>query len=615
MAQSTENTDAFLIRSEAFLRYVVQYGEQARLTTQWGPYGGFDVHGLAFLALGVERDRGRALLGGTLDMIDANLARERANPAAKWHLADFAIHPLLRAWFLYRHTDIPDDPIWERIAETVRGFLFHYGDLSENHNLLHLALRFLAGQTWPEACFHDGRPGQTHHDEARKGLFEWLDRWVREGTVEWGADIYYNVNFLALLNLYDFACDPTVKEHAGAVLDLFSLDEALVSFHGTMAGAARRSYSVYRMDLRESPSRPLHDLWYGMEDLPEPFNLNFVGGVLEAATSNYRPPSAVVWIARHGFPSESSTTHTVGLWPGQSNPGVHLSQHTCRLPAAMLGVMNSPGGEGGYSEHVWQLTLGESALVFSNHPSLENSHSHIQRDQGLLFLSQEDGLAHFQNSAPAIEEAPRRHDGSPWFWTPANMPPGHPLELRPGYWQGNAWRPRSFGVGRSGFLIYDIDPDDPLPWVHLFLPKKFFSEVLVKDQWIFVRHGRGYGAVWMSESCELIERGLWAGCEIRVNCPSCALFVLVGDDSTDGDFANFTAAAQACSPGWQDAKLSAREPATGTNVEMTWESGAYADGKTLETCGPRFATPWGAMPLGETAMTLETPGGECRLGF
>ncbi len=603
------SNDAFRDRADAFLHFIASEGSARDLTTQWGPYRGFDVHGLAFLAVGEDVTRGRELLNGTLDMIDENLAGERANPEDKWHLADFALHPLIRAWFLYREKHLPGDPIWERIAATARGFLFHFGDLSENHNLLHLAAHHLTLQAWPDAQVTESL------ETSRDGILAWIDDWVRRGSGEWGADIYYNVNLLALLNLYDFSDDPRIRSNAHTALDLFALDEALDSFRGSVAGAARRSYSVYRMDLRESPSRPLHYLWFGLEDLDAPFNLNFIGGVLEAATSSYRPPAPVAWIARSGAPDESGTTHRVGLWADQANPGDHIGKHNHRLPHAMLSVTNTPGGEGGYSEQIWQMTLGESAPVFSNHPSLENSHTWVLRDQGREHKNLADGLAHYRDSAPGLDAAPRRVDGTPWFWGHANMPPGHPGELRPGYWQGNAHHPRGYGRGRAAFLIYDIPPDDPLPWVHLFLPTRAFDEVVATGRWIFLRHGSGYGAIWCSAPPTFTSTGFWAGCEATIEAPRCAIFALIGDPTTDASFSSFQSAARQCAPAWNDEELSAVVPGESERVCVTHSRGPAIGDRPVNTLGARIATRWGSLPLGETSLTLDTPVGSCRISL
>ncbi|MDQ3812570.1 MAG: hypothetical protein M3347_01310, partial [Armatimonadota bacterium] len=362
-----ETRAAFQGRAREFLRYVGAHRDNPHQTT-WGAYGNFDVYGLALLAEGESDDEARRFLSATLDMIDKNFADERANPGNKWHLADFAMHPLLRAYFQYRTTRFLDDPVWEHIARTAQEFLFHYGDLSENHNFLHLTLRYLIGQTWPDATFVDGRKASVHVVEARTGIRKWMRDWVTRGSAEWGSDIYYNVNLLSLLNLRDFAHEPEIQRAAEGVLDLMALDEALDAFAGSWVGAARRSYSVYRMDVRQSPARPLHYLWFNPPGVQEPFNLNFIGGVIQAATSDYLPPASIRWIANHREPAENRATHVVGLFEG--GKADHLSKHSLRLPEVMQSTMNAPGGGGRYTEHVWQVTMSEEALVFANHPTL-----------------------------------------------------------------------------------------------------------------------------------------------------------------------------------------------------------------------------------------------------
>lgn len=448
-ASDLSSPPMFSERALEFLQYVARHADNP-METVWGAYRTFDVYALAALAVG-EDATARRLLGETLDMIDRNFAEERANPTKKWHLADFAMHPLLRAYFQYRTTRFPEDPVWERIAHTAQGFLFHYGDLSENHNFLHLTLRYLVGQTWPEAIFTDGRTGREHLQEARVGIRHWMRDWAILGSAEWGADIYYNVNLLSLLNLYEFADDPSMCQAAQGLLDLMALDEALDAFVGSSVGAARRSYSVYRMDVRQSPARPLHYLWFNTHDAPEPFNLHFIGGVIQAAISDYRPPAPIVWIAQDRTPSENRATHIPGVWEGSTVD--HLGKHTLRLPEVMQSVMQSPGGGGRYTEHVWQVTMGEEALVFSNHPTLVTPR---HPEQNTLPLDE----------VYALYAEPRPTTGIPggaWYWTYANVPPGHAGDVRPGYWQGSGTGPRSFGTGALAFLILQYSGYRPAP--------------------------------------------------------------------------------------------------------------------------------------------------------
>lgn len=606
---------AFDARSRRFLSFVAAHAENP-MATGWGPYRCFDGYALACLALGNHDAEARRLLGETLDMIERNLAGERRG-GDKWHLADFAIHPLLRAYFQLRPAHFPNDPLWARLESTAQNFLLHFGDLSENHNLLHLALRYLAGQTWPEAVLSDGRKASVHYAESGAQIRQWMRDWVRRGSAEWGSDIYYNVNLLALLNLYDFARDPAMKLAAQGTLDLFALDEALDAFAGSAVGAARRGYAVYRMDVRQSPARALHYLWFAPRNQAEPFNLNFIGGAIEAASSKYLPPPAIVWIANQRAPLENRTTHLRGLWGSAS----FLGKHTLRLSDVMQSTMDSPGARGGYTEQVWQVTMSEQALIFANHPTLSASagEAGLQQTADRLRLY-ESTPAPAASSAPSASSASSAASASSsasgaWYWIMANVPPGHAGDVRPGYWQGNRSGPRSFGMGALSFLIFDIPPGDALPWAHIYLPRARFDEVREESSWIYARRGSGYVALWIPGGYEATSQGFWSNTELKLHGSRAAVLSFVGDAAREGSFAQFMARTKYLQPRWdaQNLVLSALPMPGGERLSVSYAGGPSLSGRAIQSLRARFDTPWGSMPLGSMQLQLSTPVGQYKL--
>ncbi|BCM94452.1 hypothetical protein IAD21_06359 [Abditibacteriota bacterium] len=596
---------AFQKRANELLDFVVQHRDNP-MKTVWGNYRNFDCYALACLALEGHDDDARRLLVETLDMIDHNFEVERAPGGDKWHLADFAMEPLLRGYFKYRTTHLPNDPVWERLSHTAQTFFFHYGDLSENHNLLHLSLRYLVGQTWPDATLADGHKGSVHMAEADADIRQWMNDWVRQGSTEWGADIYYNIDMLSLLNLYDFAKDPSMRVAAQGMLDLFALDEALDSYAGAAVGAARRGYGVYRMDIKQSPSRPLQYLWFNAPSETSPFNLNFIGGVIQAATSDYLPPAPIVWIANSRAPQENSTTHQRGLWP---IPGLDsIGKHTLRLSDVMQSTMNSPGGGGRYTEHVWQITMNETALVFANHPTatvpISIAGGGAQQD-----LAQT--IAVYSQPRPAN---PPVTEGA-WYWTYANVPPGHQGDVRPGYWQGNLVGPRSFGTGSLSFLIFDIPADNPLPFAHLYLPRAEFDEVREANNWVYLRKGTGYAALWIPTGYTPTKTGLWADTEWKINGRQSAVLSFIGNAATNHTFDVFITRAQQLQPQWdaQNLTLSALPSDNAPRVTVSYTDGPSTGNQKIDTKGPRFQTPWGSMSLGTRTLSLKTPAGQYNL--
>ncbi len=73
----------------------------------------------------------------------------------------------------------------------------------------------------------------------QKEIVDWATAWMREGSHEFGAELYYGVNLLAWINLADFAQDQAMQSLATKVIDLFLLDAAGTCFAGAINGAAQ----------------------------------------------------------------------------------------------------------------------------------------------------------------------------------------------------------------------------------------------------------------------------------------------------------------------------------------------------------------------------------------
>jgi hypothetical protein len=592
----------FEARAREFLNTIVDHHDDRRLT-MWGPYRCFDGYALAHLALDRELDRARELVRQTLEMMRLNFLVELARAEDKWHLADFAVHPLIRASLLYRKRTpgAAWDAVWADFERVLGEFVLHRHDLTENHNLLHHALRYLVGQEWPDLVLRDGRRAAEHMEQAHGDILAWVRAWITEGSVEWGADLYCNVNLLSLLNLFDFARDPVVREAARGVVDLMMLDQALGNFAGALVTAARRGYGCYRMETPVSPSRALQYLHFG--DSPDVgdggrFNLNFVGGVIVAATSTYRVPAAIAALAHDRTPTVSGATHVVPAWDQD-----HVGHTTFRCRGALLSAQNcAPGPRAYCADHVWQVTLGEDAVIFGNAPTAFPPEWQWYREA----FTSESVLAGFERGV--------RGDLHP-LWVPGNMPPGHAGDVRPGYWQGHPQSPRSFGAGRAAFILYQLQPDTPLPWTHLYFPRAAFDEVRTDGHWIFARKREGYAAVWTSTPGVWTTSGTWADCEVRIPARDSGTFVLVGDRELDGSFDAFVANARQTRPTWDAAvaTLVATIPGETEPLVVNHTTGASRAGRRLSTRQARVATPWGSLPLGELAFTMNTPHGEFAL--
>lgn len=570
---------------ENWLRWVADRAQTDRRETEWGPFRAFDGYALAALATG-EVALAQTLFRETLELLESNRRYEALDPEAhKWHLADFALHPLLRMDALLEGTA---DAAWEDLRgglrEAVVRFHWHDGDLSENHNMLHWSAQCLIGERWPELLLEDGQPERARLPHARARAREWMRAWIATGTEEWGADLYYNVNLLSLLNLADLSADTALREQARATLDWLVLDSALDGFCGATVGAARRSYAAYRLHLADSPSRPLHWLYWGEQaDSREAFNLNFVGGVILAAVSAWQPPPVVDAIARD---RTSTFTHRAthrkggfGAWFGRP-VSAFVSRHTWRSPHGVISGLISPGGGDRFTEHVWQATLGEDALVFSNHPFLHHGAWKGDRANAIL------------ESYAIGRPGPDHRD-----WVPGNTPPGVFGDIRPGYWQGNGWGPRSFAWENRIALVYNIPPEDPLPWVHLWFPEDAFDEWRADGHWLFARKGLGALAIWTSSPT--VPRSvphLWSAREREIPAPCCGVYAQMDTLQTSGDFPSFIETLRADAPVF--------DPVTQTlhagDLSLSFVKGPRRSNEPVAEDFARFESPFGSLPHGES---------------
>lgn len=485
-------------------------------TTIWGPHRCFDGLFLALMATG-QTSEGNRLLSETLDLIGQNIEDELSGRGDKWHLGDFAIHAVWRGYHAFGKQI--DAALLKRLEARIVSYPYHSGGMTENHNLLQHAMRHLAGLAIPEATFRDGQRGSDHAQQTTPLILDWCRTWLEQGSEEWGADLYENVNLLSLLNLYDFAREAEIRECVRKVLDMMSREMALNAHAGASVGAARRGYGCYRINARISPSRPLHWLWFGSgkEDFDVPW---FIGGVLVAALSAYRPPAETVALAQSPGPLHSSDWNTRPF----HQPDVNIEETfrlTTRLPGVQLSGTIIPASPSRYTDFTWIACLDEEAIVLANHPRLQPPRHSGAED------SDTDLLRKYAKDAFAKLNQPDPH------WVPGNMPPGMPGDLRPGYWQGHGCAPACWMRNTVLLNLFDIDPRDPIPWFHLFLPIHAFDEVKQNGNWLFARRGQGLIRIWSSLPLEPTTTGTWKDVEWRCNTNRGALVVEIGSTAAD----------------------------------------------------------------------------------
>ena len=167
---------------------------------------------------------------------------------------------------------------------------------TENHMFMQRmsGLALMDGSGWPNSL-----PAVAATNEA--WLRSELNKFLTIGQGEFHSSTYYGYAIGGLLNLYDFAKTPELKQLAKATLDWYAANMALRLSWGTAGGAESRGFDRGTWDGSELSA--LAWIWWGDNPKTAQRIGNKKAGVaLLAALSNYRPPNEFKALARKELP-------------------------------------------------------------------------------------------------------------------------------------------------------------------------------------------------------------------------------------------------------------------------------------------------------------------------
>ena len=140
-------------------------------------------------------------------------------------------------------------------------------------------------------------------------LREWILGWSRRiyhhGTGEWDSGPYTAYNLIGWLNLHDFAESAEVRRAARAVLDYYAANIALKMTDGLLGGPESRGATRYG-PISQTATEYLAWIWFGPTRIAARegfFKPNEYIQAVHAATSSYRPPRALMDLARKRIPT------------------------------------------------------------------------------------------------------------------------------------------------------------------------------------------------------------------------------------------------------------------------------------------------------------------------
>lgn len=390
---------------------------------------------------------------------------------------------------------------------------------TENHQALYHTAELLAGQLYKTQRFTNGMNGEQHMAHAKERLEKWLDYRFRFGFSEWLSTYYeveamlltnlYDyaedasirtkagqvldlLMFDMALNNYEGMLGSTSgRIYAHSLINgshntsplsklvfgvgTFDRDEVMapialatstyqcpaiireiaVDYKQPMLNRQRMSINV-----EDAPAYGISydkeldtHLFWGMQEFIHPLAIKMSKQISEKYdTWPYRNYDEYIrkyeqQVKMHG---KLVNSHLDRFALSEANV------MTYRTPEVMLSsVQDYRKGAPGYQQHIWQATLGNRAIVYTNHPGGKN------------------------------------------------------LKNSPNYWGGSLYLPRAAQFRNVVVCLYNIPTGEKNDYTHAYFPKREFDEVISNGHWTLGRKGEAYVAIYSQNATryQTAERG------------------------------------------------------------------------------------------------------------
>lgn len=282
----------------------------------------------------------------------------------------FGLPPFVR--YLYQFgsclSDAQKEQILNGLTNRPQSVLGH-GTL--NHAAMQSTSWYLLAQYFPNARWVSRGENKTYTSKElmfaiKKNLFARTKRFYESGYEEWLSPTYAGINFFPMLNLYDFATDPELRQQASdeATLELAMLRAH--SFYGQLVPPLTRinGGQSYDLNQRKTYAPPLtrHILWfyYGepkieateeFESRRDPYYAVMI------ALSKWRPPVALQAMdpEKQGAYAIRSVTPSFSNWGDPSSPEV--VGDSLIDPDYAIGTGNAVFDPRGYSGHIQTFSI------------------------------------------------------------------------------------------------------------------------------------------------------------------------------------------------------------------------------------------------------------------
>lgn len=256
-------------------------------------------------------------------------------------------------------------------------------------------------------------------EQYKELILDYTKSLYRIGIGEWDSENYHGHSITPLCNLYDFAKDPQVKAAAKACLDWYMIAGAVKYSHGAFNGPGSRDYNHAQPFGGSAPNM----LWVYFGDSPRDRagwkqTEHWESDEVHAITSAYRPPPAVVHLARKDFDkpveilaSKPSYSATTGL-QADSKPEfleTHYIGNHFQMGSLACGTPPGVSSINGFKILANQKEFGAQAIHVApgSDPAFAGSPLYVDGK-----IKATNRVAQYGNTATWIAK-----DGdSPWIW-------------------------------------------------------------------------------------------------------------------------------------------------------------------------------------------------------
>lgn len=618
-------------------------------TYQPHPTGTYEERRLAYLEFCAAQSPGgrtgffsqiaRLELGQEVD--ETPLREALAFVDARIDCCDFSMAGLLRILYRYRESQHISRTLIAEIENRILNFKYWWDDLNgdnrrcywtENHQILFHADELLAAQLFPQAIFkNSGKDATYHRDHALHLIRRWFDFRARFGFSEWLSNNYFEEDLLALVNLYDFAEPPDIRQQAKACIDLLLFEMALHTWRGVMGCTHGRTYPRLIKGARNEDATNTAKLIFGMGLYNHPANL----GTVPLVTSDYRCPPVIVAIAadlarprlfkeRHSLNIADAPQHGLDFnnledghlfWSIQDY--IHESIYDlAQATRQRFGVMLYEDYLQRYFQ-VWQWQVEQYGRIVDRNIDCHGmTEVHIQTYRTPHYML--SAAQSYRPGKPGYQQHPWQATLGIDAVVFTNHPGSDDQTARPNFWAGNGILPRVAQHENVLICIHHLPADDRFPFSHAYFPRTHFDEVIERGHWVFARKDDGYLALYSQHPTRwLADRHDPAAPinELRADAVDNIWPVEMGDVERWGSFENFV---EAISRAWVDCDgldVIYTSPTIG-QVRFGWHGDLMVFGEIVELHNyPRFDNPYCQVEFGSKQVEVEYAGQKAEIVF